>query len=72
MKTIKHGEVIDHSRWCDLHERFHGIYYACPSYPPDVLKEIVEGVKHFEEDLKTQDLDPFVRFIYERFFTGEL
>jgi len=39
---VKTGEVHGHVRWCASCGHDHGILYACPSYPPEVLAEIAE------------------------------
>lgn len=47
MDKLNHGEIVlgRVGRYCKVHKVIHGLYFECPCYPDDVLKQIKKESK---------------------------
>ena len=51
---MKTGEVKDNNRWCESHNRFHGILYNCDEYSDELKEELTKSGEVYINNLRSR------------------
>jgi hypothetical protein len=50
----KHGEAVDHGRWCEECQVQHGVLYNCEHYPKELRAKLAEDTQKLMKNVRSR------------------